>query len=127
MDFHTISNQPDSNMIHKNRFSIRSLQKESYIHITHTQHSVLVLLNSSGVVNASASSAVDSALILSRVTPMPVKSIFTPSMLYPQHYGDSLENKPASLLVVRMEKVLSGILPSGSGRQVAGKSQASLL
>ena len=49
---------------------------------------------------ASASGAVDSGLISSRVKPMTLKLVFTASLLDAQHYRDSLENKPASLLLL---------------------------
>ena len=71
---------------------------------------------------ASASGAVDSGLIPSRVKPMTLKLVFTASLLDVQYSKDSLENKPASLLVVPLGKALSVITPSGSGRQVAGNS-----
>ena len=67
---------------------------------------------------ASASGAVDSGLIPSRVKPMTLKSVFTASLLDAQHQRDSVENKPASLLVP-LGKALSGIPPSWCGRQMA--------
>ena len=42
------------------------------------------------VVRASASGAIDSALISSRVKPMTLTLIFTASLLHPQHYRDSV-------------------------------------
>ena len=51
------------------------------------------------VVRASASGAVDSGLISIRVKPTTVKLVFTASLLDAQHRRDSVENKPASLLV----------------------------
>ena len=60
--------------------------------------------------------AVDSGLISSRVKPMTLKLVFTASLLDAQ---DSVENKPASLLVVPLGKALSGIPPSWCGRQMA--------
>ena len=71
---------------------------------------------------ASVSSAVHSGLIPSRVKPMTLKLVFTASLLDAQHYRDSVENKPASILVVPLEKALSRILPSWCGRQMAGNS-----
>ena len=58
---------------------------------------------------ASASGVVDFGLILSLIKLMTVKLVLTASLLDPQHYRDSVDNKPASLLVVPVEKVLSGI------------------
>ena len=61
------------------------------------------------VERASASGAVDSGLIPSRVKPMSLKLVFTASLLDAQHQRDSVENKPASLFVVPLEKALSEI------------------
>ena len=58
------------------------------------------------------SCAVDLGLIPSRVTPIILKLLFTASLLDVQHLRDSVENKPASLLVVPLGKTLSGIPPS---------------
>ena len=74
------------------------------------------------VVRASGSGAVDLGLIPSRVKPMTLKLVFTASPLDAQHLKDSVEYKPASLLVVPLEKALSGISPSWCGRQMAGNS-----
>ena len=74
------------------------------------------------VVRASASGAVDLSLIPSRVKPMTLKLVFTASPLDAQHYRNSVENKPASLLVVPLGKALSGIPQSSCGRQMAGNS-----
>ena len=74
------------------------------------------------MVRASASVAVDLDLILSRVKPMTLKLVFTASLLDAQHLRDSVENKPASLLVVPLGKALSGIPPCWCGRQMAGNS-----
>ena len=52
------------------------------------------------VVKASAFGAVDLGLISSRVKPMTLKSIFTAFLRDAQLQRDSVENKPASLLVV---------------------------
>ena len=70
---------------------------------------------------ASVSWAVDSGLIPSRVKPMTLKLLFTASLLDAQHYRDSMENKPASILVP-LRKALSGISPCWCGRQMAGNS-----
>ena len=75
----------------------------------------------------SASGAVDSGLISSRVKPMTLKLVFTAFLFDVQHYRDSVENKPASLVVVPLGSALSGITPSWCGRQVAGNFQASSL
>ena len=53
---------------------------------------------------------------------MTLKLVFTASLLDVQHYWDSVENKPASLLVVPLGKALRGITPSWCGRQMAGNS-----
>ena len=74
------------------------------------------------MVRASASVAVDLDLILSRVKPMTLKLVFTVSLLDAQHLRDSVENKPASSLVVPLGKTLSGVPPSWCGRQMAGNS-----
>ena len=50
------------------------------------------------------------------------KLVFTASLLDAQHLRDSVENKPASLLVVPLGKALSGIPPSWCGRQMDGNS-----
>ena len=73
------------------------------------------------MVRLSDSGAVE---IPSRVKPMTLKLVFTASLLDAQHKRDSLENKPASLLAVPLEKALSGIPPSWCGRlrQMAGNS-----
>ena len=68
------------------------------------------------MVRASASETVDLGLIPGRVKPMTLKLAFTVSLL------DSVENKPASSLVVPLEKALSRISPSWCGRQMAGNS-----
>ena len=74
------------------------------------------------MVRVSASRAVESGLVPSRVKPMTLKVLFTASLLDALHQRDSVENKPASLLVVPLGKVLSGIPPSWCGRQMAGNS-----
>ena len=75
----------------------------------------------------SASGGVDTGLISSWVKPMTLKLVFTAFLFDVQHYRDSVENKPASLLVVPLGRTLSGIPPSWCGRQVAGNFQASSL
>ena len=54
------------------------------------------------MIRASASGAVDLGLIPGRVKPMTIKMVFTASLLDAQHYTDSVENKPASLLGLKM-------------------------
>ena len=56
------------------------------------------------VVKVSASRAEDLGLIPSRVKPMTLKLLFTASLLDAQHERDSVENKPASLLVYAVGK-----------------------
>ena len=56
----------------------------------------------------SASGAVDTGLISSWVKPMTLKLVFTAFLFDVQHYRDSVENKPASLLVVPLGKHLAG-------------------
>ena len=46
--------------------------------------------------------------------------VSTASLLGIQHKRDSVENKPASLLVVSLGKALSGTPPSLCGRQMVG-------
>ena len=53
---------------------------------------------------------------------MTLKLAFTVSLLDAQHSRDSVENKPASLLVVPLGKALSGIPPFWCGRQMADNS-----
>ena len=55
------------------------------------------------------------------------KMIFTASLLGAQHKKSSVENKPASLLVVSMGKVLDGMPLSSCGRQVVGPSSLPLV
>ena len=50
------------------------------------------------------------------------KMVFTAFLLGAQHIKDSVENKPASLLVVSLGKVLNGMPPSLCGRQMVGPS-----
>ena len=63
------------------------------------------------VVRASASGAVDSGLIPSRVIPVTLKLAFTAFLLDVQHYRDSVENKTVSLLAP-LRRALGGIPPS---------------
>ena len=74
------------------------------------------------MVRAFASGAVDSSLIPSRVKPMTLKLVLAASLLDAQRYRDSVENKPASLLVVPLGKALNGIPPSWCGKQMPGNS-----
>ena len=60
------------------------------------------------VVRASASGTVDLGLIPSRVKPITLKLVSTASLFDAQHLRDSMENKPASLLLP-LGKALSGI------------------
>ena len=48
--------------------------------------------------------------------------IFTASLVGAQHNRDSVENKPASLLVVFLGKTLNEMPPSSCDRQVVGPS-----
>ena len=48
--------------------------------------------------------------------------VFTASLLGAQYKRDSVENKPASLFVVFLDKALNGMPPSLCGRQVSGPS-----
>ena len=48
--------------------------------------------------------------------------VFTASLLGAQYKRDSVENKPASLFVVFLDKALNGMPPSLCGRQVVGPS-----
>ena len=48
--------------------------------------------------------------------------VFIASLLGAQHIRDSVENKPASLLVVFLDKGLNGMPPSLCGRQMVGSS-----
>ena len=72
------------------------------------------------MIRASASGAVDLGLIPIRVKPITLNWIFTASLLDAQHLRDSVENKPASLLVVALGTALAGIPPYWCGRQMAG-------
>ena len=48
--------------------------------------------------------------------------VFTASLPGAQHIRDSVENKPASLLVVSLGKALNGMPPSLCGRQMVGQA-----
>ena len=48
--------------------------------------------------------------------------VFTASLLGAEHIRDSVENKPASLVVVSLGKALNGMPPSLRGRQMVGPS-----
>ena len=48
--------------------------------------------------------------------------VFIASLLGAQHIRDSVENKPASLLVVSLGIALKGMPPSLCGRQMVGPS-----
>ena len=71
---------------------------------------------------ASVSWAVDSGLIPSRVKPMTLNIGIHSFPAWRSALKDSVENKPASLLVVPLGKALGGIPPSWCGRQMAGNS-----
>ena len=73
-------------------------------------------------VGASAPAAVDLGFIPSPVKPMASKLVFSASLLDAPHYRDSMENKPASFLVVSLGKALSGTPSLWCGRQMAGNS-----
>ena len=70
------------------------------------------LQNWTRVIKFTIGLAVNSGLIPSRVNPMTLKLVFTAFLLDAKHEGDSVENKPASSLVVLLGKVLNGIPPS---------------
>ena len=55
---------------------------------------------------ASAFGAVLSGFIPSRVKPTTFDLVFTASLLDAQHYRDRVKNKPASLVVLPMDKAL---------------------
>ena len=75
------------------------------------------------VVRASASQSVDLGFIsLVESYQRTLKMVFTASLLDAQHIRDSVENKPASLLVVSLGKALNGMPPSLCGRQMVGPS-----
>ena len=75
------------------------------------------------MVRASASQSVDwGSFPLSSHTKRLLKMVFTASLLGAQQIRDSVENKPASLLVVSLGKALNGMPPSLCGRQMVGPS-----
>ena len=53
--------------------------------------------------------------------------VLAASLLGTHQNRDSVENKPASLIVVSLDKALNGILPSLCGRQVLGPSSLSVV
>ena len=73
------------------------------------------------MVRASASGVAKSGVIQSQVKSMKLQLVFTASLIDARHERDSVENKPASLLV-SVETALSGIPPSRADRQMAGNS-----
>ena len=75
------------------------------------------------MVRASASQSVDLGFI-SQVESYQktLKMVFAASLLDAQHIKDSVENKPASLLVVSLGKAFNGTPPSLCGRQMVGPS-----
>ena len=70
---------------------------------------------------ARESSRKPTAPIPSGVKPMALKLILTAFLLDAQHWRDSVENKPASLLVMPLKKA-HGVSPSYGGRQMGGNS-----
>ena len=76
------------------------------------------------VVRASASQSVDLGFIslVESYLKTLKKMVFTASLLGAQQIRDSVENKPASLLVVSLGKALNGTPPSLCGRQMVGPS-----
>ena len=84
---------------------------------------VVVALYDGVVVTASASQSEDIGFI-SQVESYQniLKTLFTASLLGAQQNRDSLENKPASLLVVSLGKRVNEMPLSLCGRQVVGPS-----
>ena len=76
------------------------------------------------VVRASASQSVDLGFIslVESYLKTLKKMVFTASLLGAQQIRDSVENKPASLLVVSLGRALNGMPPSLCGRQMVGPS-----
>ena len=75
------------------------------------------------MVRASASQSVNLEFIFQvELYQKTVKIVFTACLLGVQHKRDSVENKPASLLVVPLAKKLNGMLPSLCDRQVAPRT-----
>ena len=87
-----------------------------------TNHSANSKCKNGRVVRASISGSVDSGLIPIRVKPMTLKLVFTASLLDVQNKRDSVENKPASLLVVSQGKALGSIPPTWRAIEVADSS-----
>ena len=92
-----------------------SLNFFHYVILTYgelTRRAFVAFNSSDGRVNrSSASEAVDSGLIPSRVKPMTLKLVFTAFLLDAQRQRDSVENKLASLFVVSLGKALEEIPP----------------
>ena len=68
--------------------------------------------------------AIEAGFISSPVKPMTLKLVFRAFLLDAQHYRDSVDNKPASLLVAPLGKALGriphlGVVDTG---QVAGNT-----
>ena len=75
------------------------------------------------MVRASASQSVDLGFIFHVESyQKTLKMVFTASLLGALHIRDSVENKPASLLVVSLDKALNGMPLSLCGRQMVGPS-----
>ena len=82
-----------------------------------TRRAFVAFNSSDGRVNgSSASGALNSNLIPSRVKPMTLKLVFTASLLDAQHQRDSGENKLASIFVVSLGKAFGEISPFCCGR-----------
>ena len=80
-------------------------------------HTIIKNRRDGVVVRMSASQSVDLGFI-SQVESYQktLKMVFTASLLGAQQNRDSVENKPASLLVVSLGKTLNGMPPSLCGR-----------
>ena len=75
------------------------------------------------VVKASASQSADlRSIFKSSHTKKLLKIVFTASLLRAHQNRNSVENKPASLLVVSLSKTINRMPPSLCGRQVVGPS-----
>ena len=75
------------------------------------------------MVRASASQSVAPGFIsLVELYQKTLKMVFTASLLGALQNRDSVENKPASLLVVSLSKALNGMPPSLCRRQMVGPS-----
>ena len=90
---------------------------------THFIHSFILYRRDGVVVRASASQLVDLGFIslVESYQKTFKKMVFTASLLGAQHIRDSVENKPASVLVF-LGKALNGMPPSLCGRQMVGPS-----